>query len=169
MPSDPPDDRALRASAERVGAALRARGWRFAAAESCTGGWIGKVVTDLAGSSDWFDSSAVTYSNRAKVALLGVAEALLAEHGAVSEPVARAMADGVRRRTGCDAAVAVTGVAGPAGGTAAKPVGLVCFAWAAGGKTSSAAQLFAGDREAIRRQAVAVALDGLADAVDVPA
>ena len=147
---------------------LRARGVCLATAESCTGGLIAAACTDLAGSSDWFERGFVTYSNAAKQDLLGVPEALLDAHGAVSEPVALAMAHGALSRAPVALAVAVTGVAGPGGGSAAKPVGLVWLAWAwrgADGRTHSRAQrqLFTGDRRAVRQATVDAALQGLLD------
>lgn len=157
-----PDDAALAALVERLAAALTARGWLMATAESCTGGWIAKCCTDRAGSSDWFESGVVSYSNRAKQDLLGVSGATLARAGAVSREAALEMAEGVQRRTGTQAAVAVTGIAGPDGGSADKPVGTVWFGWALAGRSAEAERLvFAGDREAVRRQTVAHALQGL--------
>jgi len=157
-----PDDAALAALVERLAAALTARGWLMATAESCTGGWIAKCCTDRAGSSDWFESGVVSYSNRAKQDLLGVSGATLARAGAVSREAALEMAEGVQRRTGTQAAVAVTGIAGPDGGSADKPVGTVWFGWAVAGRSVEAERLvFAGDREAVRRQTVAHALQGL--------
>jgi nicotinamide-nucleotide amidase len=157
-----PSDAELATLVERLALALAERGWMMAAAESCTGGWIAKCCTDRAGSSAWFESGVVTYSNRAKCDLLGVAESVLAREGAVSEAVALAMAEGVRRRTGTQAAVAVTGVAGPDGGSPSKPVGTVWFGWAVEGKAAEAERVvFDGDREAVRRQTVAHALRGL--------
>lgn len=160
-----PDDDALQALAARVGAALESRGLRMAAAESCTGGWIAKVLTDVAGSSQWFDGGVVAYSNAAKTALLGVGNDLLAAHGAVSEEVVRAMAEGARSRFASELAVAVSGIAGPGGGTADKPVGTVHFAWAAPSGTTAARRIFAGGRESVRRQTVALALERLVDLV----
>jgi nicotinamide-nucleotide amidase len=157
-----PDDAALAALVERLAAALTARGWLMATAESCTGGWIAKCCTDRAGSSDWFESGVVSYSNRAKQDLLGVSGGTLARAGAVSREAALEMAEGVQRRTGTQAAVAVTGIAGPDGGSADKPVGTVWFGWALAGRSAEAERLvFAGDREAVRRQTVAHALQGL--------
>ena len=142
--------------------ALRERGWRLATAESCTGGGIAHAVTSIAGSSEVFDRGFVTYSDDAKVEMLSVDAATLARHGAVSEPVALAMADGALRASGADVAVAVTGIAGPGGGTAAKPVGTVCFAWATlDGERSAATHRLDGDRGSVRAQSVALALDGL--------
>ena len=147
---------------------LRARGWRIATAESCTGGRIAGHCTDLAGSSDWFERGFVSYSNASKTALLGVDAALIEAQGAVSEAVALAMAEGALRLSQADLAVAVTGVAGPGGGTAAKPVGTVWLAWAwrdAAGLVCTLAQhqRFDGDRAAVRLASVAAALQGLID------
>lgn len=152
-----------------VGEALLARRARLATAESCTGGWIAKVLTDIAGSSGWFDRGWVTYSNAAKQQDLAVPEATLQAHGAVSEAVAVAMALGALERSGAEFAVAVTGVAGPTGGTAAKPVGTVWTAWAwrtaEGVACRAEISRFAGDRGAVRRQTVVFALEGLLELV----
>jgi nicotinamide-nucleotide amidase len=137
----------------------------MATAESCTGGWIAKVLTDAAGSSQWFDGGIVAYSNAAKTALLGVSAATLAAHGAVSEETVRAMAEGARERFGAQLAVAVSGIAGPTGGTPDKPVGTVHFGWAAPGRVTAARRVFSGGREAVRRQTVALALERLVDLV----
>lgn len=146
--------------------ALRERGWRIATAESCTGGMIAAACTDLAGSSDWFERGLVSYSNAAKSELLGVDADLIAAHGAVSEPVARAMAAGALARTPADLAVSVTGIAGPGGGSADKPVGLVWFAWGRrGGAIDTERRVFAGDRAAVRAATVEHALRGLLDRV----
>lgn len=141
---------------------LLLRGEWLAVAESCTGGWLAQELTALAGSSQWFERGFVTYSNAAKRELLGVPEATLTAHGAVSEATVRAMALGVLARAPVDWSVAISGVAGPAGGSPEKPVGTVCFAWA-GKATGCEVQTchFAGDREAVRRQAVLQALRGL--------
>jgi nicotinamide-nucleotide amidase len=145
-----------------VGRALAARDWMLVTAESCTGGLVAGAITDVAGSSGWFDRGFVTYSNDAKIELLGVAPETLARHGAVSEATVREMAVGALARTRADIAVAVTGVAGPAGGTAEKPVGLVWFAWAVRGEAVLAeSRRFDGDRAAVRDASVAVALRGL--------
>lgn len=148
--------------------ALRARGWRMATAESCTGGLIAAACTSVAGSSDWFERGFVTYSNEAKTGLLGVDPALIAAHGAVSEAVARAMVQGALRRAPVDVAVAVTGIAGPGGAVPGKPVGTVWLAWgrvaAQGGTAGGAATVeaeclqLAGDRGAVRAASVAAAL-----------
>ena len=134
------------------------RGWMLATAESCTGGMIAAACTDLAGSSNWFERGFVTYSNAAKTAMLGVEPSLIAQHGAVSEPVAQAMATGALQHALAQVAVAVTGVAGPGGGTADKPVGLVCFGFALPGQLLTESQLFTGDRAAVRRATVRHAL-----------
>ena len=160
---------AIVALAAELGAALHARHWRCAAAESCTGGLVAGAITAIAGSSAWFERGFVTYTNEAKVEMLGVAPVLLHEHGAVSEPVARAMAEGALAQSPADLAVAITGVAGPGGGTAAKPVGMVCFAWARrGGETEAESLQLPGDRAAVREAAVAVALRGLLERVPPP-
>jgi nicotinamide-nucleotide amidase len=146
----------------RLGAALKSRGFMLAAAESCTGGWIGQAVTMVPGSSAWFDRGFVTYTNDAKQQMLGVSADSLRRFGAVSETVVREMANGALNRSRAQVAVAVSGVAGPDGGSADKPVGTVWIAWTgdagAGGEQRFA---FAGDRDAVRRQAVIAALEGL--------
>ena len=161
------DDDALAALAVRIGAALKARGVALATAESCTGGWVAQCVTSVAGSSDWFDRGFVTYSNASKEELLGVRRATLDAHGAVSEETAREMAAGALERSRAGLAVAVTGIAGPAGGTPAKPVGTVCFAWASrGARARSMVRRFDGDRESVRRQSVIAALEGVLDSLE---
>ena len=148
--------------AARLGRALEARGWKVATAESCTGGLVAGAITAIAGSSTWFDRGFVTYSNDAKVELLGVTMATLAAAGAVSEATARDMAAGALAASAADLVVAVTGIAGPSGGTPDKPVGLVCFAWARrGGAAEARTARFAGDRAAVREAAVVAALEGL--------
>jgi nicotinamide-nucleotide amidase len=157
-----PDDATLRRSAEQVAETLRAKRAMLATAESCTGGWIAKACTDLAGSSEWFESAAVTYSNRAKQALLGVTSATLERHGAVSRECALEMVAGVLARFEASVAVAVTGIAGPGGGTPEKPVGTVWIAWQRRGHEALVERRrFDGDRDAVRRQTVAVALEGV--------
>jgi nicotinamide-nucleotide amidase len=158
-------DRDLEALGLKLGRALQERGWRVATAESCTGGWIAKALTDVAGSSQWFDGGIVAYSNAAKIALLGVPSDALATHGAVSEETVRAMAAGARARFAADFSVAVSGIAGPDGGTAGKPVGTVHFAWAEPGGVTAARRVFAGDRETVRRLSVAFALERLVELV----
>jgi nicotinamide-nucleotide amidase len=156
-----PDDRALENLARRVGAELAARGWHAATAESCTGGWIAKAITDVPGASNWFDLGIVTYSDAAKAAELGVAAELIRAHGAVSEAVVAAMAAGAKARAGIDIALAVSGVAGPGGGSAEKPVGTVWFAWAFPEGLVTERRVFGGDRDGVRRRTVAHALGGL--------
>jgi nicotinamide-nucleotide amidase len=152
----------LNGLASQLGELLAAAGYRVTSAESCTGGWIAKVMTDIAGSSRWFDCGFVTYSNAAKQAMVGVQSQTLARHGAVSEAVVREMALGALARSDAEVGVAVSGVAGPGGGTADKPVGTVWFAWCTPqAAVASERRLFAGDREAVRRQAVEHALRGL--------
>ncbi|HSS65942.1 MAG TPA: nicotinamide-nucleotide amidohydrolase family protein [Gammaproteobacteria bacterium] len=147
--------------ATRVGNALEASGDVLATAESCTGGGIAETVTRRAGSSAWFDRAYITYSNDAKREMLGVSAETLKAHGAVSEVVAREMAEGALRGA-ATVAVAVSGVAGPGGGTDSKPVGMVCLAWAkAGGEVSAVTRRYRGDRAAVRRQAVIDALEGV--------
>jgi nicotinamide-nucleotide amidase len=147
---------------EETGAALKARGLMLATAESCTGGWISEAVTMVPGSSDWFERGFVTYTYISKREMLGVKEATLEKHGAVSEEVVREMAEGALARSHAQVAVAVSGVAGPSGGTPEKPVGFVCFAWCMkGGRPRSETKRFSGDREAVRRQSVEHALEGV--------
>ncbi|MEY2619295.1 MAG: hypothetical protein RL522_2297, partial [Pseudomonadota bacterium] len=150
---------------ERLAQALMARQWMMATAESCTGGLIAAACTDLAGSSQWFERGFVTYSNEAKTELLSVDAAQIAAHGAVSEVVARAMAHGAVRHSPAQVAVAVTGVAGPTGGSAAKPVGTVWFGFMVDGRLSSETRRFDGDRAQVRAQTVAHALQRLIDLV----
>lgn len=142
-----------------VGDLLRERRLRLAVAESCTGGLVTSRLTDVPGSSDYVERGLVTYSNRAKVELLGVPESLIAEHGAVSEPVAEAMAIGVRERSGADIGVAVTGIAGPGGATPRKPVGMVALAISRSGHSHTRAVQFPGGRELVKFQASQAALD----------
>ncbi len=138
---------------------LVAKNWRLAIAESCTGGGVAYALTNLAGSSQWFERGLVTYSNQAKHDLLGVSLDLLAEYGAVSQPVAQAMATGVIEHHPVEVSLAITGIAGPAGGSADKPIGTVWFAWAATGlATQSGSVQFQGDRQAIREAAIAHAI-----------
>jgi nicotinamide-nucleotide amidase len=156
------NDAELQDLAARVGACLVERQWMLATAESCTGGLIAGAVTAIAGSSAWFDRGFVTYSYASKTDLLGVPAASLDQFGAVSEPVARAMADGALARSEAGVAVAVTGIAGPAGGTPDKPVGMVCFGWALRGRATEAATAhFPGDRAAVRALSVRHALEGI--------
>ena len=146
---------------EPLAAALQQRDWMMAAAESCTGGMIAAACTDLPGSSQWFERGFVSYSNEAKTEMLGVPATLIAQHGAVSEAVARAMADGALAHSRAHASLAVTGVAGPTGGSDTKPVGTVWFAWCVNGETHSEMQHFSGDRAAVRAATVRYALQRL--------
>jgi nicotinamide-nucleotide amidase len=150
-----------------LGERLLARSCLLACAESCTGGWISKVVTDIPGSSAWFDRGFVTYSNRAKQDMLGVSAASLAKHGAVSAEVVAEMASGALARSRADLAVAVSGVAGPGGGSDEKPVGTVFFAWVLFDREPVVQRLlFAGEREEVRHQTVRVALARLLELMD---
>jgi nicotinamide-nucleotide amidase len=164
----PNTDHGLARLAARVGRHLLDSQRNVVTAESCTGGWIAKALTDIAGSSQWFLEGFVTYGNEAKIGRLGVSRALLAREGAVSEATARAMAAGALRTTGAQLAAAVTGIAGPGGAVPGKPVGTVWLAWAErrGRAIRVAVQLrhFRGDREAVRRKTVRAALQGLLDA-----
>ncbi len=162
-----PTDADLARLARRAGERLRAAGLKVVLAESCTGGWVAKALTDVAGSSQWFERSYVSYSNEAKRQALGVRSATLAAHGAVSAPVVAEMAAGALAASGADVAVAISGVAGPEGGTADKPVGLVWFAvarQATGPGPRTLQRRFDGDREAVRRAAVAQALALISEA-----
>lgn len=146
----------------QLGDALRRRSWTVSAAESCTGGGLAYALTSVPGSSDWFEYALVTYSNRVKTAKLGVEPATLENEGAVSEATVREMVAGALRESGADIAVAISGIAGPEGGSAEKPVGTVCFAWMeAGDEPATARHLYKGNREAVREQAIITALQGL--------
>lgn len=158
-----PTDAELRQLAEATGERLRASRDHLVAAESCTGGWIAKTVTDIAGSSDWFDCGMVAYSYEAKQALLGVRPETLEQHGAVSRETVVEMVSGALVNSGASVAVAVTGIAGPGGGSADKPVGTVWIGWKRrGGYARAEVFHFDGDREQVRRQTVETALEGLA-------
>jgi len=153
--------------AKRVGERLKAQGALLVTAESCTGGWAAQAVTAIAGSSEWFERGFVTYSNAAKEEMLGVRAATIAKHGAVSEETAREMALGALKHSRGTIALAITGIAGPGGGSAAKPVGTVCFAWARKGDEASVeTRRFSGDRDAVRRQSVEHALRKALDLLD---
>ena len=162
MPDQIPSDDDLSHLAARVGARLRASHHILVTAESCTGGWIAKAVTDIAGSSDWFDCGMAAYSYEAKQALLGVRPETLETHGAVSRETVIEMVSGALVNSGASLAVAVTGIAGPGGGSEDKPVGTVWIGWKRrGGYARAEVFHFSGDREAVRRQTVAAALRGL--------
>ena len=156
------DDIALHELAEQVGNCLRVNRHMVCTAESCTGGWIAKMITDIPGCSDWFDCGLAAYSYEAKQALLGVRQETLTQYGAVSRETVLEMVSGALITSGASLAVAVTGIAGPTGGTPEKPVGVVWVGWKRRGRYPIAESFhFSGDREAIRRQTVAVALQGL--------
>ena len=140
---------------------LLSRNWTVSLAESCTGGLVSATLTELAGSSDWFERGYITYSNEAKTECLDVPAQLIESHGAVSELVAKAMVAGARINSGSNVAISITGIAGPSGGTAEKPVGTVCFGWATENQTLSKTMHFDGDRQAIRQQATEFALTEL--------
>ena len=152
------------ALAKRLGEVLLERRWVLATAESCTGGWVSQVVTSIAGSSAWFDAGFVTYSNAAKQRMLGVREETLLAKGAVSEEVVLEMAEGACRNSAANCALSISGVAGPDGGSAEKPVGTVWIAWCVENKSWARRFQFAGDRTEVRRQAVEAALNGLLEA-----
>lgn len=156
-----PSDLSLLRQARRVGRALVARDWRVATAESCTAGWVAKVLTDVPGSSRWVEGGYIVYSNAAKVRDLKVPSATLRRHGAVSRATVLAMARGAVLASGADLAVAISGIAGPDGGTVAKPVGTVWFGICVrqrAVRTNATLKVFSGDREAVRRKSVACAL-----------
>lgn len=152
--------------AKTLGERLKRKRAMLVTAESCTGGWAAQVVTSVAGSSDWFDRGYVTYSNEAKRELLGVRPETLSKHGAVSEETAREMAQGALAQGKGTVALAITGVAGPAGGSKDKPVGTVCFAWATKRGARVETRRFSGDRESVRRQSVIHALEGVLHTLD---
>ena len=157
----------MKALAAKTGRRLKRAKARLATAESCTGGWVAQAVTSIAGSSEWFERGFVTYSNAAKRELLGVKASTIRRHGAVSEATAREMAAGALARSRGTISLAVTGVAGPSGGSAAKPVGMVCFAWAGKrGRLRSETRRFRGGREAVRRQSVVRALEGVLELLE---
>jgi nicotinamide-nucleotide amidase len=161
-----PTDSVVHQLAVRASNKLREMRLMVTTAESCTGGMIATAITDISGSSGWFDRGFVTYSNQAKTEMIGVPAELIDKHGAVSEPVARAMAEGALRNSRAQVSLAVTGVAGPGGGTETKPVGMVSFAWSNRLHTSVETQIFKGDRERIRVEAAAHALRGLLSLLD---
>ena len=147
--------------ATQVGSALQQRGWQLATCESITGGGISQAITDIAGSSEWFDCGLVTYSNASKTRFLDVPETLLAQHGAVSEAVAAAMVRGALTHTNAHISLSTTGIAGPGGAVPGKPVGTVCFGWAHGSIVHTERLVFTGDRAAVRAQTAEHALQGL--------
>lgn len=158
------DDSILFELAANVGEALKAQGLMLATAESCTGGWIAQACTAVPGSSNWFERAFVTYTYISKREMLGVSQDTLGAYGAVSEQTVREMVTGALANSHAQVAVSVSGTAGPTGGTPEKPVGTVCFAWSVkNGEPKSALKRFNGDREAVRRQAVRFALEGVLD------
>lgn len=151
--------------AVQVGISLNEKSLLLATAESCTGGLVAAAITDVSGSSGWFERGFVTYSNEAKSTMLGVPAKLIRDHGAVSEEVARAMAEGALLNSRAQVALSITGVAGPTGGTPEKPVGMVCFGWSNRITTKVETQRYRGDRQQIRRQAAEYAIRGLLELV----
>ncbi len=157
-----PTDDALYEKANQLGRALSEQGFWLCTAESCTGGWLGKVLTDVSGSSAWYERGFITYTNQAKQEMLGVSKEVLVEYGAVSESTVLAMARGALAHSRADFSVAITGIAGPGGATPRKPVGTVWFAWARNNDfIHSELHQFIGDREEVRRQAVQQAVQGV--------
>ena len=152
--------------AQSLGQQLKLAGWSLATAESCTGGWVAKVLTDVEGSSAWFDRGFVTYTNESKQEMLGVSATTLSTHGAVSEDTVLEMARGAIAHSHADLSLAISGIAGPGGGSLEKPVGTVCLAWAnRDGWLESRREIFPGDRQAVRMQAVFTALQGMQNKV----
>ena len=151
----------LRELAAQVGQALKERGLLLATAESCTGGGVAQAITDIAGSSEWFDCGFISYSNASKTEMLDVPAALFAQHGTVSEEIAEAMAIGALANSNAHVSLSTTGIAGPGGAVPGKPVGTVCFGWTKGDYTHTERHVFSGDRQAVRQQTVVLALKGL--------
>ncbi|MBC7574429.1 MAG: CinA family protein [Herminiimonas sp.] len=147
--------------AAEVGRLLQSKGLLLAVAESCTGGGVAHAITEIAGSSNWFDCGFITYSNASKTELLDVSAALIAQHGTVSEEIAAAMAEGALKNSNAHVTLSTTGIAGPGGAVPGKPVGTVCFGWTLGHNTHTERLVFAGDRHAVRSQTVVHALRGL--------
>jgi len=159
-----PTEQELKDLAEELGACMKDKGIKLATAESCTGGWIAKIITDIPGSSEWFTGSVVCYSNESKVSLLGVQKSTLTDLGAVSGDTVTEMVDGLFDHTNADVAVGVSGIAGPDGGTDDKPVGLVWLSWGRRGKPVYAKPFnFEGDREEVRKKSIAQSLNNLLD------
>ena len=163
------DQNALETLAAKVGTLMLANGQRLATAESCTGGWVAQALTAIDGSSEWFERGFVTYTNEAKQEMLGVTPEQLAAHGSVSEATAAAMAVGAVRYSHADWAIAITGIAGPSGGSPNKPVGTVCFAWAdTTGRCATQTRRLIGDRQEVRAKAVVHALNGMLEQATHP-
>ncbi len=152
--------------AEKVGDTLRSKKLLLSVAESCTGGGICYALTEIAGSSEWFDCGFVSYSNSAKTEMLDISASLIAQHGAVSEEIAAAMAEGALANSEAHVSLSTTGIAGPGGAVPGKPVGTVCFGWRVGGVTHTERKVFSGDRHAVREQTIAHALTKLLRYVD---
>ncbi len=164
-----PSEQELRDLAEQLGECLKSKGLKLASAESCTGGWLAKIITDIPGSSAWFSGSVVSYSNEAKQSLLGVSADTLAEFGAVSGDTVLEMSDGLFSHTDADVAVSISGIAGPDGGSEDKPVGLVWLSWGKRDKSVFANSFnFDGDREDVRKQSIKQALNNLLDLLACP-
>ena len=160
-------DKRLEALSTKIGNLLKSKGLTLATAESCTGGWVSKVITDISGSSHWFERGFVTYTNTSKQEMLGVDTKILEQYGAVSEQVAQQMAEGAIKHSHADVSLAISGIAGPHGDTPEKPLGMVCLAWS--GKafaTFSRVDYFKGDREQVRYQAVTAALQGILECLE---
>lgn len=156
------NDTTLQHLAQKVGLKLMQQGLMLVSVESCTGGWLGHVVTSIAGSSAWYERGFITYTTISKQEMLGVSSKAIKQHGEVSEEIAREMAHGGVSRSHAQVSVSITGIAGPGGGTVKKPVGMVCFAWVMkDSHVLSETRHFTGDREAVRRQSVSVALQGI--------
>jgi nicotinamide-nucleotide amidase len=153
--------RDINALATQVGSVLKSQGLILATAESCTGGGVAHAITEIAGSSEWFECGFITYSNASKTDMLDVPEALIVRYGAVSDEVAQAMAEGALANSNATITLSTTGIAGPGGAVPGKPVGTVCFAWAVAHRTFSQRLVFQGDRHAVRQQTVAHSLAGL--------
>ena len=147
--------------AVKVGALLTEKNLLLATAESCTGGGVAHAITEISGSSNWFECGFITYSNSSKSELLDISPALIAQHGSVSEEIAAAMAEGALANCEAHVALSTTGIAGPLGAVPGKPVGTICFAWSMNGKTHTERLLLSGDRESVRQQTVAHSLKGL--------
>ena len=155
--------------AAEVGQALQQKDLLLATAESCTGGGVAQAITEIAGSSEWFDCGYIPYSNDSKTEMLGVSAVLIAQHGAVSEEIAAAMAQGALVNSNAHIAIATTGIAGPTGAVPGKPVGTVCFSWAMGGRIITERKVFVGDRHAVREQTVVHSLSGILRFLKTPA
>ena len=157
----------IQTTAKKLGARLLMKRLRLATAESCTGGWVAKVITDIAGSSEWFECAIVSYSNASKHDFLGVPEGLLLDHGAVSENTVLAMLKGLFEQTRADAGISISGIAGPGGGSEDKPVGTVWIAWGLRGRMAYTQKFqFDGDRNQVRLQSVAAALDAMLEMIE---